>query len=63
MSLLRKLESRKWRRLSVVKMRPPFTPHLVRELRNLECLDYYCSSNKKKKKKREKSKQWVGVGL
>ena len=48
-SLLRKMENRKGRRVSVVKRRPSSTPHFVRELRNLECSVNYCNSSKKER--------------
>ena len=48
-SLLKKLESRKQHRASIVKRRPPSTSHLVRELQNFKCSANYWSSNKKEK--------------
>ena len=54
-SLLRKMENRKGRRVSVVKRRPSSTPHFVRELRNLECSVNYCNSSKKE---RSRSSGW-----
>ena len=46
-SLLRKMESRKGRTVSIVKKRSSSTPRFARELRNLKCLVNYCNSNKK----------------
>ena len=54
-SLLRKMETKKQYRAQVAKRRPPSTPHLVRELQNLECSINYSKSNKKK---RERSNGW-----
>ena len=46
-SLLRKMESRKGRTVSIVKKRSSSTPRFARELRNLKCSVNYCNSNKK----------------
>ena len=54
-SLLKKLESRKQHRASIVKRRAPSTSRLVRELQIFECSANYCSSNKKEK---NQSKGW-----
>ena len=57
-SLLRKMKTRKGRRVSTVKRRPSSTPCLVREILNLEYLVKYCTSNKKE---RSRSSGWEMV--